>query len=160
MELTVTLLVIGGLLLLAETVLPGMIAGIAGFLCVIGGVIAGYKELGTPTGHYILLGTTLVLAAGTVTWFRVFPNSRFARVFISQHAVGNLGVEDLTLLHQTGTALSHLRPSGMALINGHRVDVVTEGGMIERGAPVKVVAIEGMRVVVRAVSLDPISRPT
>jgi membrane-bound ClpP family serine protease len=29
------------------------------------------------------------------------------------------------------------------------VDVVTEGGLIEKGARVKVVGIEGMRVVVR-----------
>jgi membrane-bound ClpP family serine protease len=38
----------------------------------------------------------------------------------------------------------------MALIDGHRVDVVTEGGMIEKGAAIKVVATEGMRTVVRA----------
>jgi membrane-bound serine protease (ClpP class) len=160
MELTVTLLVIGGLLMLAETVLPGMVAGILGFLCIVGGVIAGYTKLEPPAGHYILLGTTLALVAGTVAWFRLFPNSRFARVFISQRAVGNLGVEQPALLHQTGTALSHLRPSGMALINGHRVDVVTEGGLIERGAAVKVVAVEGMRVIVRAVAPDLSSKPT
>ena len=47
--------------------------------------------------------------------------------------------------------MTPLRPSGTAVINGRRVDVVTEGGMIERNTPVKVVAIEGMRVVVRAV---------
>jgi len=41
-----------------------------------------------------------------------------------------------------------LRPAGMALINGRRVDVVTEGAMIERDTPVRVVAVEGMRVVV------------
>ena len=43
----------------------------------------------------------------------------------------------------------------MAVIGGHRVDVVTEGGMIERGAEVKVVGTEGLRVVVRA--LAPVS---
>jgi membrane-bound serine protease (ClpP class) len=37
------------------------------------------------------------------------------------------------------------------LIGGKRVDVVTEGGMIDPGTPLKVVAVEGMRVVVRAV---------
>jgi membrane-bound serine protease (ClpP class) len=44
-----------------------------------------------------------------------------------------------------------LRPSGTANINGQRVDVVTEGGLIERGTAVKVVAVEGSRIVVRAV---------
>jgi membrane-bound serine protease (ClpP class) len=55
------------------------------------------------------------------------------------------------LLQQTGTAFTQLRPAGTALINGRRVDVVTEGQLIERGTPVRVVAVEGMRVVVRAV---------
>jgi membrane-bound serine protease (ClpP class) len=46
-------------------------------------------------------------------------------------------------------ALTQLRPSGTANINGQRVDVVTEGGLIERGAEIKVVAVEGTRIVVR-----------
>jgi membrane-bound serine protease (ClpP class) len=50
-----------------------------------------------------------------------------------------------------GIAQTNLRPSGTAMINGQRVDVVTEGPMIEQGAAIKVVAVEGMRVVVRAV---------
>jgi membrane-bound serine protease (ClpP class) len=54
-------------------------------------------------------------------------------------------------LHCSGTALTNLRPSGTALIDGKRVDVVTNGSMIERGAEVKVIAVEGARVVVRAV---------
>jgi membrane-bound serine protease (ClpP class) len=54
------------------------------------------------------------------------------------------------LLNGIGTAVTQLRPSGVATINGQRVDVVTEGGLIERGTPVKVVAVEGSRIVVRA----------
>jgi len=53
-------------------------------------------------------------------------------------------------VHQTGTALTILRPSGTAEINGRRVDVVTEGDWLEVGAPVTVIAVEGLRVVVRA----------
>ena len=41
MELVVTLLVVGAILLLLETVLPGMIAGIVGGLCLIVGVVLG-----------------------------------------------------------------------------------------------------------------------
>ena len=62
-----------------------------------------------------------------------------------------MGVEKPELLQQAGTALTPLRPSGTASINGRRVDVVTEGPFVERGATVKVIAVEGMRVVVRAV---------
>jgi membrane-bound serine protease (ClpP class) len=150
MEMVIALLVVGALLILAETVLPGMIAGVVGFLCLIGGVAAGYAQFGVPTGHYILLGVVAGLVVGTLVWLKVFPETRLAGLFISRQTVGDLGVEQPSLLHQTGVALSNLRPSGMALIAGKRVDVVTEGNMIEKGAPIKVVALEGLRVVVRA----------
>ena len=152
MELVIALLVVGCLLVLAETILPGMVAGVLGVLCIMGGVVAGYAEFGTPTGHYILLAVLAVLVAGTVVWIRVFPNTRLARVFISEQSVGNLDVEKPSLLGQTGTALTQLRPSGMALINHQRVDVITEGSLIEKDTPVKVIALEGLRVVVRAQS--------
>ena len=52
-------------------------------------------------------------------------------------------------LNKEGVAKTQLRPSGTAIIDGERVDVVTEGNLIEPGTNLKVVAVEGMRVVVR-----------
>jgi membrane-bound serine protease (ClpP class) len=160
MELVIALLVVGCLLVLAETILPGMIAGILGVLCIMGGVVAGYAKFGTPTGHYILLGVTAVMVAGAAVWIKVFPNTRLARVFISEKSVGNLDVEKPSLLGQPGTALSQLRPSGVALINGQRVDVITEGSLVEKGTPIKVIALEGLRVVVRPQAPSPASSPS
>ena len=54
------------------------------------------------------------------------------------------------LLGKSGVAKTALRPSGSALIEGERVDVVTEGNLIEAGTPLRVVAVEGLRVVVRS----------
>lgn len=51
-----------------------------------------------------------------------------------------------------GLALTPLRPAGTADLAGDRVDVVTEGGFVEPGMPVKVVFVEGGRVVVRPVN--------
>jgi membrane-bound serine protease (ClpP class) len=149
MELVVTLLLVGAVLLVLETVLPGMIAGIMGVLCLLAGIIAGYVEFGPRTGNSILLGVLGGLIVGTLLWVKYFPDSRMGRVFVSQGTVGSLGTEKPELLEQTGTALTALRPSGTAVINGKRVDVVTEGPLIERGTPIKVVAVEGLRVVVR-----------
>ena len=147
----VTLLIAGALLLLAETVLPGLIAGIIGACCLIAAVVLGYVAHGPTVGTALALGVGTVTITGTLLWFRYFPDSRVAKLFISTGTVGDLGAGNPELVDQTGVALTNLRPSGTALINGHRVDVVTEGGLIERGAAVKVVAIEGMRTVVRAV---------
>lgn len=53
-------------------------------------------------------------------------------------------------LGQEGVAITPLRPAGTAEIDGDRVDVVTEGGFILTGERVKVVLVEGGRVVVRS----------
>jgi membrane-bound serine protease (ClpP class) len=151
MEAVIALLLAGAVLLVLETVLPGMIAGLVGLGCLVTGVVMAYVNLGPRTGNLVLLIVLAGLVLGTFWWVKYFPDSRFAQVFVSRGTVGELKVEKPELLHQLGTAMTRLRPSGMALINGHRVDVVTEGPFIERGTPIKVIAVEGMRVVVRAV---------
>ena len=150
MEMVVTLLVLGTILLLAETILPGLVAGILGMLCLLAGVIAAYYEFGPRAGNAVLIGVSLGLLSGLALWMKFFPESRFGRVFISKQAVGELNVEKPELLHQTGVAFTQLRPSGTALIGGKRVDVVTEGALIEKDTSIKVIALEGLRVVVRA----------
>ena len=151
MTLIITLLIVGAILLFLETLLPGMIAGLIGLICLMAAVILGYRDFGYQTGSLILAGVLMGLLIGTWCWLRFFPESRIARTFISQGSTGDLGVEKPELLNGTGVALTQLRPSGTASINGQRVDVVTEGGLIERGTAVKVVAVEGARVVVRGV---------
>jgi membrane-bound serine protease (ClpP class) len=155
MAMVITLLATGAILLLLETILPGLIAGILGVLCLIGGVSVGYQQFGSRAGNLILLGVSVATVTGAALWVRFFPQSRLARVFISQREVGDIGAEKPELLNRTGTALTQLRPSGMALIDGKRVDVVTEGSLVERGSPIKVIALEGMRVVVRTQANEP-----
>jgi membrane-bound serine protease (ClpP class) len=149
-ETVIVLLVVGVVLLLLETVLPGMIAGIAGLICLVAGLVVSYRQFSLQTANLITLSVVLGLVVGTLAWLRYLPESRFGKVFVSEQTVGDIGTERPELLHQAGTAMTHLRPSGTAVIRGERVDVVTEGPHVQRGAPIRVVAVEGMRVVVRA----------
>ena len=151
MATVVTLILVGSALLLLETVLPGMIAGIIGFACLVAGVVMAYLHFDSSTANIVLLVVVVGVIAGALVWFKFFPDSRFAKVFISERTVGEIGTDRPELLNQTGKALTTLRPSGTAVISGKRIDVVTEGPFIEAGAAVKVVAVEGMRVVVRSV---------
>jgi membrane-bound serine protease (ClpP class) len=114
-------------------------------------VVLSYVEFGPATGNIILAIVALEAIVGTWLWLKFFPNSRIARRFVSQASVGEMELEKRELLNGTGEALSDLRPSGTARINGQRVDVVTEGGFIEQGAKIKVIAVEGSRIVVRPV---------
>ncbi len=151
MTVLLILLVIGAALLFVETLLPGGIAGVAGTLCLLAAIWVGYREFGQPGGTIVLIAVFSGWLVGVWAWLRYFPDSRVARPFISRSAVGELGGAQPELLHATGIAASQLRPSGVALIAGQRIDVVTEGSLIDKDTPVRVVLVEGSRIVVRAV---------
>lgn len=50
---------------------------------------------------------------------------------------------------KSGVTKSVLRPAGVAMIDGKRIDVVATGGFIEKGKPIKVIDTSGNRVVVK-----------
>ncbi|MFA5793695.1 MAG: NfeD family protein [Candidatus Brocadiia bacterium] len=53
------------------------------------------------------------------------------------------------LLNKEGIAHTNLRPSGTAVIEGKKIDVVTEGDMIDKDTQIKVIKVESNRVIVR-----------
>jgi membrane-bound serine protease (ClpP class) len=146
----ITLLLVGAVLLALETVLPGLIAGLVGFGCLVAGIVLAYGDFGPATGNLVLGIVVAGLVGGTLAWIKWLPNSRMARRFISSGRVGDLGLDRSNLIHRTGKAVTNLRPSGMAVIDKARVDVVTEGQLIEKGTPIQVIAVEGLRVIVRS----------
>lgn len=149
MATVVILLLVGAILLVLETVLPGLIAGAAGLACLAAGVTFAYRDFGPAVGNLVLLCVVTMVIVMFILWVRFFPHSRVGQLFVARNAIGSLGVEKPELVDKTGEATSALRPSGTALIDGKRVDVVTQGEMIDAGTPVKVVLVEGLRVVVR-----------
>ena len=74
------------------------------------------------------------------------PNARPADVIADQPVTA---VGEATLAGAAGVAITDLRPSGVAEIDGHRVDVVSGGEFIPAGAPIAVIADERYRRVVR-----------
>lgn len=151
MTTIIVLLIAGALLLALETILPGLISGIIGFCCICAAVVLGYSRFDFQTGNTILAIAIGGLIIGTLIYIKYFPHSKVAKLFVSERAIGNVDAENPALLHQTGKSITSLRPSGAALINGQRIDVVTEGSFIEPNRPIKVIALEGLRVVVREV---------
>lgn len=147
-------LVVGGLLLMGiELFVPGAIIGTIGAMCLIGAAVIGFREW-PEYGWLIVIGILVLLAIATYLWLKILPRTRLGRgMTMEAHEADFRAVpEDLeSLVGLEGPATTDLRPVGFATIRGKRVDVVTEGGMIPRGATVKVVRVEGFRVVVRAV---------
>ena len=147
MTLAITLLVVGLALLFFEILLPGLILGICATLTLAASVFVAYMQ--TEYGH-LFLGITVVSITSAVIWFiNFFPNTKMGRQLASTSTVGDLGIDFTDLINLTGTAYTALRPSGKATIGAQRLNVVTEGSFIEKDNSVKVIAVEGNRVVVR-----------
>ena len=63
------------------------------------------------------------------------------------------------LIGEIGKTLTPLRPAGITDFSGRRFDTVAEGVMIGAGEFVKVVLVQGNRIVVRQMSLEEVPQP-
>jgi len=82
---------------------------------------------------------------------RFFPSMPGFRRVILPAAVAtgpSIAAPAVATVGDLGVARSILRPAGKAEIAGALVDVVTEGEFLEAGSPLRVLAVEGGRVVV------------
>lgn len=135
-------------------VFPGH--GIAATLGLVLIFIGMFMTLGGTSGHAVFSMTGAVLVTiGTLGAFFIYlPRSRVWKKIgqnSQQHASeGYVSSQDYTgFVGASGIAVSLLRPSGTAEINGERLSVVTEGDFVQPGAPIEVVHVAGSRIVVR-----------
>lgn len=157
MTLLIILLVVGYILIIAEMMLPGGVLGIMGVLCLIGAAAWGFIEFDASTGLLIVVGELISGVILIFLWVKYFFDSPFGKRLVHQNSPsGNDSGKSAAspdphagLLNRTGEAITPLRPSGTVRIDGKRYDVLTEGGLIERGQQVKVVKIDGTHIFVR-----------
>ncbi|MCL2817732.1 MAG: nodulation protein NfeD [Clostridiales bacterium] len=152
---SVILFVVGLILLIVELfVTPGFgVAGVAGIAAVFAGIVWA-----SPSVSYALTSLALGLAGSVVLVALSLRFKKTRRVWnrlilsVRQENESGYISADATLpslMGQSGVALTPLRPAGSAKIAERRVDVVTEGDFIEAGAAISVIAVEGLRVVVK-----------
>lgn len=153
-EWLVGLSLLGFLLLTLEVFLPGMVLGVVGGLCLLGGVGVAFSAFGTAGGFLAILVLLVLMAIYVPTVIKYAPRSPFGKM-LTLNASGagqkSSSPEFPKLVGQSGVTTSPLRLSGIANINGHRVDVISESGPLEKGTPIRVVRVEGLRIIVEPV---------
>jgi membrane-bound serine protease (ClpP class) len=150
-----------GLLVIEVFVLPGFgVAGALGIVSLLAGLSLSLVGAGA-SWEFILRAVSRVVVALLIAFvasliiLRFLPRLPFARRLILQTGLlagargGSAPESDRRWLGKSGTALSPLRPAGIAEIEGERVDVVSEGDLIDAGVPLVVTRVDGNRIVVR-----------
>ncbi|GAB6180065.1 hypothetical protein JCM14036_13840 [Desulfotomaculum defluvii] len=152
-----TLALVLGILALALEIffVPGFgVAGVVGVILLGWGVLLLSVDIFHATQALTLALVITVVALVGGIWLATKFNF-WRRVTLANRQNREEGYlapnrENEKLLGTEGVAATPLRPAGSALIEGARVDVVTEGEFVAPGTKVIVIKVEGTRVIVKS----------
>ena len=149
------ILLLGLVLVIFEMFHPGFGApGITGSILLLVGILLVAKTI----LEAVMMIVILLAFLGIVLTFvlRSATKGRLSKILILSESQkkesGYNSTEDLEyFVGREGIVYSILRPSGIADFDGVKLDVVSEGDFIPKGAPVRVIKVEGRRIVVREI---------
>ncbi len=154
-SIIILLIVLGVFLLALEVfVVPGFgVSGILGMASLIWGIFlvtdSVLEGILYTIGALIILGIIVYLSFRSPRTRRLWKRfSLSTRQTLDGGYVGPK-VQAESYVGRTGISLTQLRPAGTGNFDGEYLDVVTEGGYIGHGTAIKVIAVEGTRIVVR-----------
>lgn len=137
----------------------GLISIISGALA-IAGVVCFWRV--SPAWGVTSLVALMILAPLAIAFLlRIWPETYVGRKMIlgddaeererTESARATDAAARRDLVGRTGVALSDMYPVGTVRIGDERIEASSEHGAIDAGARVRVTAVEGRRVVVRAI---------
>lgn len=150
---SIVLLIIGLGLLLVELFLPFGVAAFLGLSAMLLSVLLSGSDL-KATGIAILIAL-IVASIGMVIVVKFFGKrlQLFNRIILFDSTDTESGyvsnVNRNELIGQIASTATELRPSGTIILGDERIDAVSEGRYIGRGKDVKIIKVEGSRIVVR-----------
>lgn len=152
------LFVFGIALMLVEAFMPGFgVFGVSGLISTLVSIVLA--AVSVQTGMVMLLVSFLLAGVFSFFSFRFFANRGALRhIILSEEERVELGytapLDQQNLVGLEGVALTTLRPSGSAEIEGRRIDVVSDGAYIPAGEKLIVDRVEGVRVIVRKTNIE------
>jgi len=147
-------LLLGVGLMIVEVFVPGFgLPGIMGLVLIGAGTVLAGVYHGTMAAVAVLLVTIAVIAV-LVSWLMRRASKGeipHGELFLKDREELHAGRDMQVLVGKKGVTSSVLRPAGIGDFDGVRLNVVTEGGFIDRGTPIEIVSVEGTRIVVKAI---------
>ncbi|MBM7614652.1 NfeD family protein [Alkaliphilus hydrothermalis] len=151
----ILIFLVGIILLTIEAFAPGFgVAGVGGIVAIVASIIMSSNSLAAAITSLLIAFVLTVIAF--VLLLKYGPKNRFFdKIVLGTQAKTELGytsnIEYKHYLGETGVVKTFLRPAGTIEINGELLDVVTEGAFVEAGVTVKIIKVEGRKIVVRKI---------
>ncbi len=147
----IAVILLGIVFMLIEIfLLPGIsIAGIAGAIFLIGGILYAYIFQGSIVGNITLAGTA-VLLAGSFAW--LLKSKSLRKISLETNIDGKVDTSYLQKIAvgDSGTTLSRLNPIGQVLVNDVEVEGKSyDGEFIDEDTEIEVVRVETYNILVK-----------
>lgn len=148
----VLLIIIGVFLILMEfLVIPGTnVVGIIGLLLLIVAIYFSYRDLGTPTAHFVLTGAFVFMIGAIGISIR---SNTWKRISLKTTIDGKIKTieDDAVKSGDTGVTISRLAPMGKAMVNNKVYEAKSNHKFIDPNIPVEVIKITGNQIIVKPI---------
>ena len=150
--LPIILQLVGVVVIIAEIILPsGGILSIAA-LGVFGySLFIVFNEISMIIGFSFVAADLILIPVLVILGLKLLARSpvTLRKTLSRKEGVSSQSSELESYVGRQGNALTDLRPAGIAVIYGKRVDVVTRGEYLEKDSAIIVTAVTGNQIIVR-----------
>lgn len=139
-------------LIVLEFFVPGGIVGGIGAISIVAALYLSAYNI-VHLSYSILIALIVTIGAAIFLYRRIgLEKGLFRHIILNDKETPERGYtasdHRVDLIGKIGLAITPLRPSGTAVVDDERIDVVTEGGFIQQQSEVKIISVAGARVVV------------
>ena len=159
-NLAIIICVIVGIgLLIVEMFMPGFgVPGVAGFALLAASVYFTWVRHGVNAALGVAAGELAITGLAVYFSLRSASKGRLSKSPLilkggQTRKEGFISTDEYDgFKGKTGTTITMLRPAGIAEVEGERLNVVSEGEFIQKGATVVIKEVEGARILVEEVN--------
>ena len=148
----IILQLVGVVVIIAEIIIPsGGILAIAA-LGVFGySLFIVFKEISVTIGFFFVTADLIMIPVLVIVGLKLLARSpvTLRKTLSREEGVSSQTPELESCVGAKGNAVTDLRPAGIAMIHGKRVDAVTRGEYLEKGTAIIVSAVTGNQIIVR-----------
>jgi len=152
--LSVILLLVGVVAIVLELLMPGFDGFVSGIIGVLALIASAVLAVIFVDWGWIIVGINIAVLATCVGLFIAFIRRKqfHGRIILSEALAEDLPQIDVnSLVGKIGKTMTLLRPYGEVDFNGVRVEVSSDGSLVERGMSVKVQEVKNGKVIVSVV---------
>jgi membrane-bound serine protease (ClpP class) len=150
--LLIILQLVGAVVIIAEIILPsGGILSVVALSVFTYSLYIAFSDISKTVGFAFVAGDLVLIPVLVIVGLKQLARSpvTLRKTLSRKEGVSSQSPDLARFIDMQGTAVTNLRPAGMAVIDGKRVDVVARGEYIEKDASIMVIAVTGNQIIVR-----------